>query len=92
MLGMTDFLTGVPPPRVFFARVANKGLMLDAASRTAGKGHEVGRFRVVSRQPVKAMNKDLSSGEDWREPIDRGRMGKGREGEANRAKAEPRKH
>ena len=26
------------PPRVFFVRVANKGLMLDAASRIATKG------------------------------------------------------
>ena len=27
-----------PPPRVFFVRVANKGFMLDAASRFAGNG------------------------------------------------------
>ncbi len=29
-------LKGVPPPRVFFVRVANTGLMLDAA-RKSGK-------------------------------------------------------
>jgi hypothetical protein len=67
---MTDFLKGYPHPRVFFVRVANKGLMLDAASRMAGKGLKVARFRVASRQPVKVMNKELSSGEDWQEPIE----------------------
>ena len=30
---------GAPPPRVFFVRVANAGLMLDAASRITTKGH-----------------------------------------------------
>ena len=29
---------GGPPPRVFFVRVANKGLMLDAASRASTFG------------------------------------------------------
>jgi hypothetical protein len=59
-----------PTPRVFLVRVTNKGLMLDAASRMAGKGLKVACFEIVSRQSVKVMNKELSSGEDWREPID----------------------
>jgi hypothetical protein len=34
----------VPPPPVFFVRVANKGLKLDAASRFADPGIKVAVF------------------------------------------------
>ena len=42
-----------PHPRVFFVRVANKGLMLDAASRSSRK-------RAKDRE---------STGEDWRSGV-----------------------
>jgi hypothetical protein len=48
---------GVPHPRVFFVRVANKGVMLDAASRMATAGRKVVLFSGCCR---------------WRVPLERG--------------------
>jgi hypothetical protein len=38
---------GIPHPPVFFVRVADKGLMLDAASTLADAGFEVAAFLAI---------------------------------------------
>src|SRR5579864_555467 len=48
-----------PPPRVFFVRVANKGVRLDAASRMATAGPRVVLFSSSCRQLLRAAGKGV---------------------------------
>jgi hypothetical protein len=45
---------------VFFVRVANKGVTLDAASTLADAGFKVSVFSVSCRELVRVANKELS--------------------------------
>jgi hypothetical protein len=52
----------VPPPPVFFVRVANKGLMLDAASRLGDTGFRVAMFSVICGWLVRVADKRVTAG------------------------------
>jgi hypothetical protein len=49
-----------PPPRVFFVRVANKGVMLDAASRMATAGLEVVLFSASGSVDILVVRRCLN--------------------------------
>jgi hypothetical protein len=51
----------VPPPPVFFVRVANKGLMLDAASRLANIELKVVLFSGICEWSVRVANKGVTA-------------------------------
>jgi len=51
----------VPPPPVFFVRVANKGLMLDAASRLANTGLRVVVFSGTCAMAARVANKGVTA-------------------------------
>jgi hypothetical protein len=51
---------GYPPPRVFFVRVANKGVMFDAASGIATAGLKVVLFSGSCRSLVRVARKGLT--------------------------------
>jgi hypothetical protein len=50
----------VPPPPVFFVRVANKGLMLDATSRLANTGLRVVVFSGICGRAARAAGKGVT--------------------------------
>ena len=59
---------GSPPPRVFFVRVAGKGLMLDAASRLTDAGFRAAVFSVSCGRVARVAGKGLGEGsfEGWK--------------------------
>jgi hypothetical protein len=52
----------VPPPRVFSVRVANKGVMLDAARKSAATGLKVASFSVSCGASVRVARKGVKQG------------------------------
>ena len=62
---------GTPHPPVFSVRVANKGLMLDAASRLADMEFEVAGFSMICCGEVRGVTscKTLGFGEGYPPPV-----------------------
>jgi hypothetical protein len=78
-------LDAEPPPPVFFVRVANKGLMRDAASRVVDTGFETvvfsGSFEFVVGLAHAFLNREIAEGTEKT-------RGKGEEGEFSWASIE----
>jgi len=81
--GVKEITAGTPPP-VSFARLANKGLMHDAARKSGREGLKVAEFSVGCNSSVRVARKGLREGELTVEglKVERANILPGKRGEA----------